>query len=837
MQSVAPPSARSGRHSPLAAAPAAGPSLAGLSSAEVTERVARGERNGPAPSTGRTYVAIIRENVFTFINNVLFILCFGLLALGEISDALVASGVVVGNVLVGVVQEVRAKRMLDRISVVTRPRATVVRDGVRSEIDPADIVRGDILVLDPGDQILVDGTLVGDGEIEVDESLLTGESDHVSKRDGIALYSGTFCVTGSALYRADKIGAESAARTLTVKARSFRRVLTPVQREVNVIVRVILLVAMLFEVFLLAETPLYYISLVDGVKMSVVIAKLVPAGLFLSIALAYAIGAIRVARSGALVQQVNAVESLSNVDVLCLDKTGTLTANQLKFEDVIPTGSSEVELRQVLGDVTASASTTNRTTEAIARAVPGRPQRSMEEVPFSSDRRWSGVSLDGPRLHGSYVLGAVEALRPASDLSAEIEAEATSRSNLGLRVLLLARSTADVRLHDESGRPRLPVTLTPLGLVSLSDELRPEARETLERFTAAGVTPKIISGDNPLTVAALATQAGLDPGPHVVSGAELAAMDEAQREQVAQAASIFGRIAPEQKEELVRLLRRRGHYVAMIGDGVNDVMSLKSANLGIAMETGSQAARAVADIVLLRDSFASLPSAVQEGQRIRNGIANVLKLFLTRVMAMSVLLMGVMILGGFPFGPKQISVLTTLTVGIPSIGLAAWAHSGQPARGAMIRSVIQFVLPAALTMALAGIGIYLYVLVVDYSDEMAQTALTVLAVLCGLVLLTFVEPPTRWLEGLDRTQGDWRPTLLAGGLFLVFVGILAIEPLRSFLGLVALPVRTYGVIGLTVVAWAIILSFAWRTRLLERFLGIDLQSSSRDDGSPRSALS
>jgi cation-transporting ATPase E len=825
MQAMAPPSAREGRHSPMATAPTTRQTLSGLSSAEVAERVARGERNGPPPPTGRTYVGIIRENVFTFINSVLFLLCFALLALGEISDGLVASGVVVGNVLVGVVQEIRAKRMLDRISLFTRPRATVVRNGARREIDPADIVRDDILVLSPGDQILVDGTLVDGGPIEVDESLLTGEADHISKGEGDTVYSGTFCVTGSGLYRGEKIGAESVARTLTVKARSFRRVLTPVQREVNVIVRVILLVALLFEVFLLAETQVYDVSLVEGVKMSVVIAKLVPAGLFLSIALAYAIGAVRVARSGALVQQVNAVESLSNVNVLCLDKTGTLTANRLKLECTMPIGVSEAELRQALGDFTASASTMNRTADAIAASIPGRQQRLLEEVPFSSERRWSAVSLGGPQLHGSYVLGALEALQPAAALSPEIESQASAWSNLGLRVLLFAHSGGAARLDDEDGRPRLPAPLIPLGLISLSDELRPEARETLARFAAAGVTPKIISGDNPRTVAALATQAGLDAGPRPVSGIDLAAMDEPQRQSTVQTANIFGRIAPEQKEELVRSLKRRGHYVAMIGDGVNDVMSLKAADLGIAMETGSQAARAVADIVLLRDSFGSLPFAVQEGQRIRNGITNALKLFLTRVLAMSVLIIAVMILGGFPFDPKQISVLTTLTVGIPSIGLAAWAHSGQPPRGAMVRSVARFVVPAALTMALAGLGVYLYVLVTDYSYDMAQTALTVLAVLCGLVLLSFVEPPIWWLAGVDKARGDWRPTLLAGGLFLVFLGILALEPLRSFLGLVALPARTYGVIGLTVIAWAIILLFTWRARLLERFLGIDLQSA------------
>jgi cation-transporting P-type ATPase E len=798
----------------------------GLSTREVVERQARGEVNTAPLPTGRTYAAIFRENVLTFVNNILFVLCIALILLHEVSDAIVAVGVVLGNILVSVVQEIRAKRTLDRIALLTRPRAAVIRNGYPQEIDPREVVRGDILVAGPGDQILVDGPLLGNDAIEVDESLLTGEADVVVKHPGDVLYSGSFFVVGSAVYRADRVGAESFASSVTSRARIFRRVLTPLQLQVNVIVRVILLVAITFELILLAQAPLLHLSLVDSVKMSVVIAKLVPAGLFLSITLAYALGAVRMAGEGVLVQQVNAIESLSNVDVLCMDKTGTLTANRLNLHDVAPLRVSEADLRMSLGHFASSTPSGNRTIEALARTCGGSPQPVQDHIPFSSERKWSALSFAEGLLHGSYVLGAPESLMGSVPLAAELVAKAEEWNALGLRTLLFAQDAQETILHDSNGEARLPDGLVPLGLVSFSDELRPRARDTLARFLAAGVAPKIISGDNPHTVAALATQAGLGANLPTVSGPELKEMDEAQRATAVEANTIFGRISPDQKEELVRLLKRNGHYVAMIGDGVNDVLSLKGANLAIAMGSGSQAARAVADIVLLGDSFAALPLAVEEGQRIRNGIGNVLKLFIARVAAVTLLLMAVMILGGFPFAPKHISVLTTLTVGIPSIALAAWSRPGFSSRSSALRSLAHFVLPAALTTAVAGVSVYLIVALSgdNSSAAHAETALTIMAVPCGLLLLPFLEPPTQWWEGGEALSGDWRPTVLAAALFLGFIVLLAVPQMRTFLGFVSLAPKTYGVIALIVGAWALALRFVWRARLLERFLGVDLST-------------
>jgi cation-transporting ATPase E len=389
----------------------------------------------------------------------------------------------------------------------------------------------------------------------------------------------------------------------------------------------------------------------------------------------------------ALVQQANAVESLSNVDVLCLDKTGTLTTNRIQFRTVFPLAIDEAELRRLLGEFAASCSVGNRTSEAPVAALGGQPRRVLEEVPFSSARKWSALLVDDPSsLRGTYVLGAPEMLAPSTRPSDELTAQANEWMASGLRVLLFAYRPDAATLHDSRGEPRLPDGLHPLGLVSLSDELRPEARQTLAGFAEAGIRLKIISGDSPSTVLALARQAGLAPDSRAISGLELADLDEPRLGEVASEITVFGRVTPSQKEQLVLALRGRGHYVAMIGDGVNDVLSLKRANLGIAMHSGSQAARAV------------------------------------------------------------------------------------------------------------------------------------VSVLCGLLLVVFVEPPTPWWTGGDVLSGDGRPALLAMLLSAVFVMILTMAPLRDFFELSLLGLADWVVLAGVTGIWVLAVHRAWRARVLGRLV-------------------
>ncbi len=809
--------------------------LQGLKESEVASRRSQGLTNALPVKTSRTYLQIIGENVFTPINDILFVLGLALMLLGQFSDAVVSVSVVLLNVTVSVVQEVRAKRMLDRIALLNRPTTMVIRDGQHRTIVPEEVVVDDILQVGPGDQIVVDGPILETERIDVDESLLTGESDLVPKQKGDRLYSGSFCVNGSALYQAEKVGAQSVAYGLAAGARAFRRIYTPLQREINLVIRVMLLFALFFELLLLLGALASQLPTIETLKMAVVIIGLVPNGLFLSISVAYALGAVRIAGQGALVQQANSVESLSNVDVLCMDKTGTLTTNALRLERAYPLGIEESELRRVLGDYVASGSVGNTTSAAIGAACPGQARHVREELPFSSAYKWSGLVMDDESVRGTYILGAVEILAPVLRAGSDLQAMVEQESAQGLRVLLFTSVPELVSLRNANDQPALPHGLIPLGLISLSDELRPQARETLRQLSETGVRFKVISGDNPQTVAALVKQAGLSSDISAVSGLDLATMDTVHFATTAADATVFGRITPQQKEQLVDVLHKQGHYVAMIGDGVNDVLSLKKADLAIAMQSGSQATRSVADIVLLNDSFASLPSALREGQRIRNGMRDILKLYLTRVFYFVVLLSGASVVGGFPFEPTQASILVLLTVGIPSFLLAAWARPGAQEKDAR-RSLWHFVLPAASTLGLVGLLLYFSEYVLADSLGLfrsrstvaavkmtldAQTTLTTFALFCGIALLLFVEPPARFWVGGNELRGDKRISYLALAMCIVSVPLISLSPLRSLFNLTLLDSPDYLVIAVYVVIWIFLVRWVWRGHILERFLAVE----------------
>jgi cation-transporting P-type ATPase E len=805
----------------------------GLSEAEVHARQATGQSNAPGHSTSRTYAEIVRANVFTFINFVLCGLGIALVALGRVSDAVLSIGVVGVNLAVGLIQEVHAKHVLDRIAILTRPLVTVIRDGRESRVDLGDIVLGDLVLARPGDQIVADGTMLGDRPVDLDESLLSGESDLVSKHPGDRVYAGSFCVSGTLRYEAQKVGADSLANQLAAGARAFRRVLTPLQHEINRVVRVSVVLVVVFEVLSAIAALLDGTPIVESVRMAVVIAGLIPNGLFLAIAVAYALGAVRLAGRGALVQQANAVESLSHVDVLCLDKTGTLTTNRFQLVRMLPLGIGEPELRQLLGVYASSSSDSNRTLATLRQALRAERRVVVEEVPFSSARKWSGLVVTGPAGPAAYVLGAPDVLAPslADEFRLPIEADAWAKE--GLRVVLFASGPGSRSLLDADGEPRLPQALVPLGVVCFSDELRPDARETLAGFAEAGIQLKLLSGDDARTVRALAIQAGMPAEAHLVSGAELDGLDAAQQADLAAQGTIFGRLTPAQKELLVQSLRLQGRYVAMIGDGVNDVLALKRADLAIAMQTGSAAARAVADLVLLKDTFAALPLAFREGQRIQGGMHAILKLFLTRVLYLALLIVALAVVdAGFPLAPKHNALLTLLTVGIPTLALAAWARPIEP-RGRP-DSLFGFVLPAACTMAITGMCVYLGylllgqllegraladVLMLSTGRSVAQTALTTVSVFCGLLLILFVQPPPTSAEG-SRTD-RWRPAALAAVLLIAFTVVMLDPRLRALFELAPLSSADFVLLGVVAAGWSLLLHWTWRVQLLGRLLGTD----------------
>jgi cation-transporting ATPase E len=817
----------------------------GLTTAEVEARRAAGLNNTPPPPTTRTYSQIVRENVFTFINNVLFLLGIALVLVGRPLDALVSVGVISTNIVVSVVQEVRAKRTLDRVALLTRPTATVIRDGKEQELGPEQLVVGDLLVIHAGDQIVLDGRVV-EGRVQVDESQLTGESNLIGKAPGDEVYSGSFAVSGAGRYVAEKVGNDSLANQITSGARTFRRILTPLQREVYVAIRVVLLIVVYLEVMVVLNAFLKSSKVADMVSEASILAGLVPNGLFVSIAIAYALAAVRILRYGALVQQSNAVESLSHVDVLCLDKTGTLTANKLAFDAVHPLAATDADLRRRLGAAVASGSAGNKTSEAIADGLGATPAKVVAEIPFSSARKWSAVAIDDPdapcgRLTGTIALGAPTYLqkycaadgqdgRPTWE---QIEDQVQELARQGLRVLLVVGCDA-TDIEDKDDDSVLPSGMTPLGLVTLKDELRAEAREALEEFRKAGVTPKIISGDDPETVTALARQAGLGPDLVLLSGPEIDEMSDGELSDAVETTTIFGRITPQQKERLVDALRSNGHYVAMIGDGVNDVLPLKKAHLGIAMQSGSQATRGVADLILTNDSFASLAPAVLEGQRIRNGMQDILKLFMSRITTVALLIVSSMIVGLFPISIRNGSAVTLMTVGIPTVMLVLWAKPGPAPHQGLVRSLAHFVAPAAVLSSLGGLLVFYAALEMEVGRlgvalnpelalaaalPVAQTAVSAFLIAVGLFLVIFVEPPTKWWTGGTELSGDWKPTIMAVVLMLAIPVLINVPIINDFFSMKPLRLEYNGLVIAVTAVWVLTVRLFWRHRLLERFLG------------------
>lgn len=819
------------------------PALRGLTREEVLARRAAGLGNDVRLETTRSYWQILRQNAFTFINVVLYVTSAILVAMGLYGDALVTAGLVLLNVVIAVAQEGRAKHKLDRIALLTRPAVTVIREGAATTVDPLEIVAGDLIRVAPGDQLVVDGQIVR-GELELDESLLTGESEPVTKRAGDLVYSGSFCVAGSGVYEAQRVGRESRASQLTIRARTFRQEKTPLQRDIELIIRVMVIVVVLVAGPVMIDLAVRLVEVIthwlgplneplsaaldhayegysarEIVRAAAVVVALVPQGLALMIVVTYAAAALRLAGRGALVQAANAIESLSHVDLLCLDKTGTLTSNQLTLETLEPLTGSPDELRRLLGDVVASQGDRNRTSEALATACPGQARPVAEAVPFSSARKWSAVAFEDTALPGVFVLGAPDvlatALRPGWDLRPRVEAW----TKQGRRVLLFARRAERISLHDETGQPRLPPDLEPLALLVLADVLRPEARMVMERFAALGIHLKLISGDDPRAVAALAQQTGFPEAIGIVSGEELERADEREFAELAQRGTVFGRTTPEQKERLIRAFRDQGHYVAMIGDGVNDVLALKQANVGIAMRSGSAATRGVADLILLQDSFAVLPLAFHEGQRIMGGMRDIVSLFLTRSLSVLAVILGAGLAGApFPITPKHNSLLALLTVGIPTLALAAWS---KPARdsGRLLRKVLPFVIPAVLFFAPVALTLYLAWWRATGDATLARTVLTVTAVVAGLLLIPFVQPPTPAWVGGDELSGDWRPTILSGLLLLLLLIGLERSDFRRAFELAALTWSDLLVIALACAGWAFALRWAWRTHLLARLLG------------------
>src|SRR4051794_33012954 len=800
---------------------------AGLTEVEAVRRRAAGMANDARVGTGRTYGEILRQNALNPVNLLLVGISVVLGLLGLWGDAAVTIVLVVVNVVVAVYQEGRAKQTLDRLSILTRPTATIMRDGTAKVADQHDVVLGDALVVKLGDQLMLDGRVL-DGAMEVDESLLTGEPDRIPKHSGDDVYSGSVCVSGTATYVATRVGAASFANRLTAQARAMGDEPTPIQHDVGRVMRAMtaLVVAAAVPVVLGIYVRTGGIEPIETARAAAVLVALIPQGLIVMVTVTYALAIIRLAGGKALIQRSNAVESMSRVDVLCLDKTGTLTTPLIELVES-QAYVDKAELKVALGDFLASASLATRSADALRAAYTGTRRDIDSEVTFSSELRWSGLryaadqSPDTP-FGISYVLGAPEVLGPrvGGDLATRIAEQTNKWADEGLRVMLFAAAPDSANLRASDASPQLPVGLRPLALFCLREQLRPDARETLERLTAAGVRLKLISGDNPVTVAALTRQLGLVLEGAPTSGLDLVGMDDAGLADAVGKATIFGRVPPSLKARLVQALRESGYWVAMIGDGVNDVLSLRQAQLGISMQSGSQATRAAADMVLLDDSFAALPLAVVEGQRIISGMQDSLHLFLSRAMYMAIVIFGAALLGlAVPVSPRHNTVLALVTVGIPALFLAIWARPARPGLDSL-RRILRLVIPPAVACAVIGLPLYVY-----FSGTgdvtLARTAFTTFAVLCGLGLLPLLEPPVgESMSGADADGADIRPTLLALAMLGLYGLFFVVAPVRDFFELVPLGLSDVALIVALALLGGVGVMLRWGRRAVDRVRGV-----------------
>lgn len=740
------------------------PSSGGLTDAEAARRLA--SVGGPRRSgASRSYGSIVRANVLTVFNLILGGFGAVTLIFGDARDALFL-GIIVANSGIGITQEVRAKRALDRLSLQVAPHATVRRSGTTRQVAVDQVVPDDLVLLQPGDQLIADGRLSSASDLRLDESILTGESEPARRTAGQEVRSGAFVVEGTGTYEVTAVGDESFAERITGEARSFRHPRSPLERAVNRLLYA--LVSLVVALGALLGFSLYHrhAALHTAVATSAAgVVTLVPEGLMVLVSLTYAAGAVRMSRRGVLAQQLNAIESLASVDTICVDKTGTLTESALRIVELLPApGVAQDALAGSLTALAASASVRNVTMQAIAQAFPGPPQERLDEVPFSSRRGWSAVRLP----QGSIYLGAPERL-PLGE-QAEV---ARQRQRAGRRVLAVAHGGRP--LPTEPGL-RPPADLRPLGLVVLAEELRPNVRETIAFLREEAVEIKVLSGDAPQTVAAIARDVGI-PVAGVSDGAEIPHDAEA-RGRFALEATVVGRISPEGKQAIVQALRDQGRYVAMVGDGVNDVPALKSSRLAIAQGSGTQMARAVSDLVLISGDFAAVPLLVAEGRRALRNLQRVTKLYVTKSAFAAFLILTIGTTSdAYPLLPRHLSLAASLTIGIPTFFLALAPSTGAWQPEHFVRGVARFAVPAGVVLGTGVVAGYLFALH-DLGEPVADArtvALTTLVV-SGLYLVMALE-----------AGGSRRRSTLVGGMCVVmaalYVTALLLPATRRFFAL------------------------------------------------------
>jgi cation-transporting P-type ATPase E len=708
----------------------------GLTQAEA-QRLLRERGRAVKAQSSRSYLSIFVANTFTVFNLILALFGAATLAFGKVSDALFL-GVLFANVAIGTFQEIRAKRTLDRLAALVAPHATVIRDGTPREVPVDEVVVGDLVRLMSGDQVIADGTLLESEGLALDESNLTGESEPVLRDTGEEVLSGSFVVEGAGAFRAEAVGADSRAARLTDTARAFRHQRSPLESAMDRLLIVLVAVMAPLAIALGVSLAIRGVNLSQATEtLTAAVVNIVPEGLVLLVSLTAAVSAAKIARRGVLAQQLNAIESLASVSVMCTDKTGTLTEASLRVVELIPGGdTTESALAEMFARYAASSSARNSTLEAIYDADltgdgDASAVRPSAQVPFSSQRRWSALELGSDRL----VLGAPEALLQPQGVLRE---QAATHAARGRRVLALASAAGP--LPAPAPTAPLPDKLQPLGIVVLAERLRDSADRTVEFFSAEQVALKVLSGDSPATVGAIARDAGIPARSEALDGQMLPAGDLELLEAV-RAAPAIGRISAEDKARVVRVLTDAGEYVGMLGDGINDVPALKQARLAIAQGSGAQMARSVSDLVLVSGEFSEVPRMVHEGRQILRNIQRVARLFVAKATYTAFLLIAVALTTGiFPLLPRQFTLTSTVTIGVPAFFLALAPSSGPWRPDSFLRAVVKFSLPAGLATGIGIVaGYFLARHAAGVTVEQGRTVATATVLIAGLAIVIALE--------------------------------------------------------------------------------------------------
>ena len=712
----------------------------GLTAQQVQEHRMHGWTNQPVDPPSKTTKEIIQENVFTYFNLIFLVLAVLLCLVGSFRD-LTFLPVIVLNTLIGIIQETRAKKVLDNLTMLNAPHAMVIRDGKKSQINAEDLVVDDIVIFEAGNQVCADAEVCA-GEVQVNESLLTGESDEITKRKGDQLMSGSFIVSGQCHARLDKVGADSYISRLTLEAKAMQNTeQSEMIRSLDKLVKWVGVAIIPIGIILFIQA---FVFQGEGFRSSVTsmiaaVIGMIPEGLYLLASVALAVSSIRLAQKKVLLHDMKCIETLARVNVLCVDKTGTITENTMEVQDVIPTKEyEEGELRplsELLGDFTAAQSSDNITMEAMKRYFKiASGKKAVAKTGFSSASKYSSVTFE----EASYVLGAPEFV--LKEQYENYEEAISAHASKGARVLVFGTAK-----EEPDGKP-LKEAVTPLAYVLLANPIRQEAKETFTYFAEQGVEVKVISGDNPLTVSEVAKEAGIAGAERYVDASTLHTEEEMRAAVLNNA--VFGRVTPNQKRKFVQILKEEGKTVAMTGDGVNDVLALKDADCSIAMASGSDAAAQASQLVLLESDFSCMPEVVLEGRRVVNNIQRSASLFLVKnIFSFLLSLVSFVFMFTYPLEPSQISLISMFTIGVPAFFLALEPNKNI-IKGHVLTNVFLKALPAALTDVLAVGALVIFGRTFGVSSADISTAATMLLSIVGFMILYTISAPMNVLRGV-----------------------------------------------------------------------------------------